>query len=66
MIENFYKILILSNAEKNNWYIKKIDNDTYYLAKEKKNKNCERELKLLLNNPYNLNEIINLINNKVK
>ena len=65
MIDNFYKILILSNAEKNNWYIKKIDNDTYFLAK-KKNKNCERELKLLLNRPYNLKEIINLINNKVK
>lgn len=63
IIEELYKILILINAEENNWYISKISKNKFYLIKEK-DKNISKELKLLLKKPHDLNEIINKKFNK--
>tara|TARA_A100001015_G_C15000698_1_gene718349 strand:- start:1624 stop:1818 length:195 start_codon:yes stop_codon:yes gene_type:complete len=63
IVEELYKILILINAEENNWNINKIDKNKFYLIK-KKNGNINKELKLLLKKPHDLNEIINKKFNK--
>ena len=63
ILEELYKILILINAEENNWYINKIGKNKFYLIKEK-NGNINKELKLLLKKPNDLNEIINKKFNK--
>ena len=63
IIEELYKILILTNAEENNWYVNKISRNKFYLIKEKKT-NINKELKLLLRKPNDLNEIINKKFNK--
>ena len=63
ILEELYKILILINAEENNWNINKIDKNKFYLIKEKKG-NINKELRLLLKKPHDLNEIINKKFNK--
>ena len=65
--ENLYKILILVNAQNKGWKVGMSDEKTFYLIKDKtdKDKSFAKELIKLSKKPINLQQELNELINKI-